>query len=187
MIIVVRRLAALALLGVVVAVLYMAVVAPLVAVWTGAGDKVRVAQAQLARYAAIAATAAPLEQALAERRDDGDQGAAAFEGASETLVVAQVQDHVRAAVDQGGGQLTSVRVLPSGEDGPFRRVGLRVQIEATLPSLQRTLYALESGHPVLVLDHLSLRALPRPGRANEADPVLAVQVEVQGFARIVKP
>lgn len=182
---VMRRAAALALLGAVLLAVHLSAVQPMADAWVEAGRDIADARARLGTLSALAGAAGALEAALEERRRPSADGPAWYRAASDTLVAVQVQDRLKAAVETGGGTLTSVRVLPAGEEGPFRRVTLRAQTEASLSVLQRVLYDLESTRPYLVLDNLSVR-VSGAGQA-EADPVLAVQFDMMAYARIDPP
>ncbi|MEW5726271.1 MAG: type II secretion system protein GspM [Pseudomonadota bacterium] len=180
-----RRLAAVAILGGVVVLVHLAVVDPLVGAWSGASRDIAEAQARLGALTALAGAAERLDSALAEREREAADAPAHYRAASDTLVAVQMQDRLKQAVDGAGGTLASLRVLPAGEEGPFRRVALRAQVGATLPALQRVLHALEASRPVLVLDNLSVTAPAAPAGAD--DPVLTVRFDVLGYARIEKP
>lgn len=181
----VRRVAALGLLAAVLLLLHLAVVQPLVESWIHAGRDAAEARLRLDTLSALAGAAGDLEAALAKRRQLSAQGPAFYQAPSDTLVAVQVQDRLKAAVEQAGGRLTSVRVLPAGEEGAFRRIALRAQAEATLAALQRVLHQLEAARPYVVLDNLSVRV---PGAAGAvADPVLAVQFDLMAYARIEQP
>ncbi|MGE5506304.1 MAG: type II secretion system protein GspM [Actinomycetota bacterium] len=177
-----RRAAAVGLLGLVLAAAWLLLLLPLAGLWTEQADALADARLRLDRLTALAGAAAALDAALAERRQAGGQGQAWFDEGSDTLVAAVLQDRIKAAVEQAGATLASVRVLPAVQDGPFRRVAVRAQIEATLAPLQRSLWTLEAGRPYLVLDNLSVRAL-----RQAADPPLTVQVDVAAFARGAAP
>jgi general secretion pathway protein M len=178
-----RRAAALGLLVLALLLVHLAVVQPMVDAWIGASRDIADARARLGTLTTLADAAERLEAALAERMRPPQDGPAYYRASSDTLVAVQVQDRLKAAVDRGGASLTSVRVLPAGEEGPFRRVALRAQVDAPLPVLQRMLHDLESARPYLVLDNLSVRV---PG-VTAADPVLAVQFDLLAYARIETP
>ncbi|MBI5163067.1 MAG: type II secretion system protein M [Magnetospirillum sp.] len=178
-----RRAAAVGFLAVALALAWLLVATPLVSAWQEADAAVDRAERRLAALTALTAGAAALEQAL---RVEAAGAPAAYGGDSDTLVAAQVQDRLKAAVETAGGQLASVAILPTAAEGPFRRIGLRIQVEATLPQLQRLLYTLETGRPDLVLDNLSIRPPVRAG-AERGEPSLAVEVDVQAYAGGARP
>lgn len=169
-----RRLSALAILIGVLAVLYLVAIAPLVGAWSEAGEGVAAAGRRLAQVAALAGGAVELEAGLAARRA---ASAGLFGGASDALAAAQVQDRLKAAAEEAGATLSSVQVLPAADDGPFRRVVLKAELEAPLPALQRLLHSLESARPTLVIDSLSLRPANRDG-------LLAARFDLIAFARL---
>lgn len=185
----VRRLAALGLLLLLLGLANLAVVAPLVSAWSGTGAAIRSAAERLERFTAIAAEKDHLAAALEARRALPGQGSGHYDAPSETLAAAQLQERLKAVVEQAGGALASIRVMPAGDDPPFRRIALRAQVEAPLPVLQRILHGLESGRPWLVLDNLSVRATRPAGRLPakaEPDPPLTIQFDVIAFARIAR-
>lgn len=185
-----RRAAALGLLAAVGLAVHLALVAPLLAAWSEAGQDIVQARERLDGLAALAGAAERLRSALAEREAAAGKVPPHYRAASDTLVAVQVQDRVKQAVERAGGTLASLRVLPTGEEEPFRRVALRVQVTATLAGLQRCLHDLEATRPYLVLDNLSVTAPVAPAPAPPAagaDPVLTIRFDLQTFARIGKP
>ncbi len=185
-----RRAAALGLLVAVAVAVHLALVAPLLRAWSEAGQDILRTREQLDTLAALAGAADRLRSALAEREAAVGEVPGHYRAASDTLVAVQVQDRVKQAVERAGGTLASLRVLPTGEDGPFRRVTLRVQVAATLAGLQRCLHELEASRPYLVLDNLSVTAPAAPASASlptAADPPLTIRFDLQTFARIGKP
>jgi general secretion pathway protein M len=172
-----RRLAAILLVAGLLAAVWFAAIAPLVERWTEAGEAVTTAGQRLAQVVAAAEGAGELETALAARRTSA---ASLFGGASDALAAAQVQDRLKAAAAEAGATLSSVQVLPSVDDGPFRRIVLKAELEAPLPALQRLLHTLEGDRPPMVLDTLSLRPAQR-------DDLLAARLDLFAFARLDAP
>jgi Type II secretion system (T2SS), protein M subtype b len=73
------------------------------------------------------------------------------------------------------------------EEG-FRRISLRIQMTATTEELFKTLYALETGTPVLFVENLDIRSRYTRRRTNQADlqmvqdaPLLIVGFDLSGY------
>ena len=101
------------------------------------------------------------------------------------LAGAELQDVVRAAVENNGGRITTIQIATPRDDGRFRQIGVNLQLFATTPNLQKILYAIETQQPYLVVENLTVRPLnafrgfrPAPG----AEPEVSVLLDVTGFA-----
>jgi len=135
-------------------------------------------------YRRVAAQTPELKKALeALRAKDGRRFF--LHNTAPNLAGAELQDLVRAAIENNGGRITTIQTAQPREDGRFRQVGINVQLFASTPNLQKILYALETQQPYLVVENLSLRPLnafrgfkPPPGN----EPELSVLLDVSGFA-----
>jgi general secretion pathway protein M len=142
------------------------------------------AQERLDRYRNVAAQAPGLQKALEALREK--RGRSFFlKNTAANLAGAELQDLVRAAVENNGGRITTVQITTPREDGRFRQIGLNLQLFATTANLQKILYAIETQQPYMVIDNLTVRPLnafrgfrPAPG----AEPEVSVLLDVTGFA-----
>lgn len=179
------RATALALLFGLILLAYAVVVAPLVAGYRQSERAVAEAGELLAGYRSVAARRDQLEaqlEALADRQDDSGLYLA---GATDALAAAALQDDVKGAIEAGGGNLRSIQILPAEDEEGFRRVGVRVQLTATVNDLLRILHGIEAGRPFLFVDALEInnRRARRRSRdeAETMDPVLLVRLDVAGY------
>src|SRR5262249_59304534 len=69
------------------------------------------------------------------------------------LAGAELQDLVRAAIENNGGRISTIQIAQPREDGRFRQVGINVQIFATTPNLQKIIYALETQTPYPLIEN----------------------------------
>jgi hypothetical protein len=142
------------------------------------------AQERLQRYRSISAQAPELQKALEALR--AKQGRRFFlKNTAANLAGAELQDLLRAAVENNGGRITTVQIATPRDDGRFRLIGVNLQLFATTPNLQKILYAIETQQPYLVIENLTVRPLnafrgfkPAPG----AEPEVSVMLDVTGFA-----
>jgi len=142
------------------------------------------AQDRLDRYRRIAAQAPELQKTLDVLR--AKQGRRFFlKNTAANLAGAELQEIVRAAVENNGGRITTVQITTPRDDGRFRLIGLNLQLFATTANLQKILYAIETQQPYMVVDNLTVRPLnafrgfrPAPG----AEPEVSVLIDVTAFA-----
>lgn len=179
------RLSAVALLLGLLLLGYAAAVAPLVAGYRQSERALVEAQDLLTGYRSVAARRGSLEAqlaALAARQTDSGLYLA---GATDALAAAALQDRVKDAIEGSGGNLRSIQILPAKDEEGFRRVGVRVQLTATIADLLHILHGLEAGTPFLFVDALEVnnRRARRRSRddAETMDPVLLVRLDVAGY------
>lgn len=135
-------------------------------------------------YRRVAAQTPDLKKALdALRARDGRRFF--LRNTAPNLAGAELQDLVRAAIENNGGRITTIQTAQPREDGHFRQVGINVQLFATTPNLQKILYALETQTPYALIENITVRPLNafrgfKP--AAGSDPELSVLLDVTGFA-----
>jgi general secretion pathway protein M len=142
------------------------------------------AQDRLDTYRRIAAQAPELQKSLEMLR--AKQGRRFFlKNTATNLAGAELQELVRAAVENNGGRITTVQISTPRDDGRFRLIGLNLQLFATTANLQKILYTLETQQPYMTIDNLTVRPLnafrgfrPAPG----AEPEVSVLLDVTAFA-----
>jgi general secretion pathway protein M len=180
------RLVAISLLLVVLFLGYAALVAPLLEAWREAHGAIADAQGALPRMADAQESLAARRQMLADlqRRQRAAEGL--LQGDSETLIAAQLQNRIKTLVDAAQGEVTSMQILQTRNDGGFRKIAVRGQVLIGLPGLQKVLYELEAGVPYLFLDNVEIRVQQSPSRARDEpkrDPPHDVRFDLYGFAR----
>jgi len=179
------RATALALLFGLILLAYAVVVAPLVAGYRQSERAVAEAGELLAGYRSVAARRDQLEAQLAALADRQDDSGLYLAGATDALAAAALQDDVKGAIEAGGGNLRSIQILTAEDEEGFRRVGVRVQLTATVNDLLRILHGIEADRPFLFVDALEVnnRRARRRSRdeAETMDPVLLVRLDVAGY------
>ena len=138
----------------------------------------------LERYRRVAAQAPETKKALETLR--AKNGRRFFlKNTAPNLAGAELQDLVRAAIENNGGRITTVQIVAPKEDGRFRQIGVNVQLFASTPNLQKILYAIETQQPYLIVDDLTIRPLnafrgfkPAPG----VEPEVSVLLDVVAFS-----
>jgi general secretion pathway protein M len=139
---------------------------------------------RLRRYQRVAAQAPELRVAL-QGMQQRDGRRFFLHNTASNLAGAELQELVKAAIENNGGRITTSQNTSPREDGRFREIGVNVQFFATTPALQKILLAIETHEPYLIVDNLTVRPLnafrgfkPAPGQ----EPELNVQLDVGGWA-----
>ena len=110
-----------------------------------------------------------------------------LKGTTSALASAELQDQVRQVVEANGGRLISASANPHKDDGAYRYANANFQLNINNVNLRRMLHALESREPYLFSDSLVIRSQvpfgyrPPPGTS---EPDLFVQMDVSAIAYI---
>jgi general secretion pathway protein M len=151
------QLLALGLTLLVLAVLWLGVVAPLIE-WHGERAEALAQQAaRTVRMEALAAALSNLQEQTKAVAASGAGEAALLEGDSDTTASASLQERLQAMFMQKGVQLHSVETLAGEEAGAYRRIGLRVAFDTSWPVLMDLLKDLHLATPALLVDDLQAR------------------------------
>ncbi len=181
-----QRIAALGLLLLIFALVYLVVIAPVVGLYRDYDEDIAAEQERVSRYERVAAKAKNIERQLAQiDRQISGQERGFLKGKTRSLAAAEMQEHVKRVVEASGGRLNSIQILPGKEDEEDQRapVSLKVQMTGSTETVQKVFYDLESGLPRLFLDQVYVRGRAgyqfRPGRpqADELD----IRFTLQGY------
>ena len=178
------RALALALLFIAIFLGLVILLAPFLLLHRHYNEAIDSAQERLDRYRNISAQGPALQKALDALREK--QGRRFFlKNTAANLAGAELQDLVRAAVENNGGRITTAQIATARDDGRFRQIGVNLQLFATTANLQKILYTIETQQPYMLIENLTVRPLnafrgfrPAPG----AEPEVSVLLDVIGFA-----
>jgi general secretion pathway protein M len=134
---------------------------------------------QLARLKAIAAQGdyvRSLEVGTREQMQAGEF----LTGASENVIVADLQTRLKAIAEAAGAPSRAVQSLPVRTTEQIRYIGSRIEIHGPIQAIQRAVHAVESAKPYLFVKAAVIRVAPsnRPGVSGE--PVIQAQLDVFG-------
>lgn len=162
LIIVARKLAALALVVVVVAGVGQFVIYPAAQRLVLAQERIAAARELRGRLDALT-TGGAADPAVV-RSIETARAALLLEGATPAIATANLQAIVRDAATQGTIRLGTVRALPQIERNGVALQGIRIEFSAPLDAVQKFLFELERRKPWLVLEAVDLAA--SPGQAS---------------------
>jgi hypothetical protein len=139
---------------------------------------------RLERYRRVAAQGPEYRKALdAVRAKDGRRFF--LKNTAPNLAGAELQDMVKAAIENNAGRLTTISITAPKDDGRFRVIGVNLQLFASTANLQKILYTVETQQPYLVVETMRISPLNafrgfKPAPGNE--PEVNVLLDVVGFA-----
>lgn len=178
-----RRITAVLLLLIALALVTAAVAFPVYKLHEHYDSAIESLEFRFDRLRSVAAQRAEIQKVLTTVKSE-NPSRFFLKNSAANLAGSELQDLVRAAVEKGGARLTSVQVAAPKDDGRYRQILLNVQLIANIITLQKTLYALESGQPYVFVDNLRINstqfrgARPNPG----LEPEVTVQLDVSAFA-----
>lgn len=182
----VGRATAFGILLLVLLVFYALFIGPLVGAYSEINSAISQSNELLARYQRVIAQHSALQSKLQDVNQAHTQSGVYVPGGTDALAAARLQEIVNSRVESNGGQVRSVQILPAQEDGDFRRVGVRVQMTASIAAIARILYAFEGGDTYLFVDNLEISNRQSRRRADggqDVDPELLVRLDLTGYVR----
>jgi general secretion pathway protein M len=176
------RSAALAILLGAGAAFCLLLVQPLIASFVEHRESIVRSQEMLAKYRELDSTRAQIDSSLQKLHAAQATEERLLKGGSAQLVGAKLQNRLKELVEENGGTLTSMQVIPVREEQGFQRISMAVTLTATIETLQHILYAIEDQSPYLFIEDLDL--LTNRGFtevSEEAPRDLQVHFEVFGY------
>jgi type II secretory pathway component PulM len=105
-------------------------------------------------------------------------------GANPAVASADLQEILKNLAKEQGVQMSSTKVLPPREAGPYLEVPVQVQLSASLSQLVSLLYHLEHHKKLLFIPDLEINA-PRwvKGDKDKSEPPLQVSLVISGVIK----
>lgn len=182
-----QRWAALALLLLVVLAIILLVLLPLVTNWLDYREQKDDLLFRLQRQQTIAARRDSVAQNLELLHQQYQQQGYLSNSDTEALASAELQNIIKTAVTEAGGQLTSTQGMPGRTENDFVRIAVKVRMSGSIESLRTVLHSLDTNVPLLLVDQLDISPVrgARNRSTNKMDPSaqLNVSFEVISFMR----
>lgn len=104
------------------------------------------------------------------------------------LASADVQEFIKRAIVDAGGQLTSTQALPVSNKDGFSRIMVKVRMTGNIEELRAVLYKMETSVPLIIVDQIDIRPVRgirnRRTRQIESSNELNVNFQAVSFMRI---
>jgi len=166
------RLLALLLLLLVLGAVYLVAAAPLVELYSGRATDMEGKRMLVPRLKAAADELPELRTRAASLRTAAGTRKLTLEGASDAIASANLQNRIADIATSLGVTIGSAESLPVEARGGYRRIGLRVALNAPWPVLIELLRVAAQGQPRMLVDDLQLRSADLQTR-TAATPVAA--------------
>lgn len=182
-----QRWMAVGLLVLVVLLVIFAILVPLISTGLAYHEEKNDLLFRLQRQQTIAGREQQVSQALETVKQQFQQQTYFTSSSTEALASAELQNIVKTAVSDAGGQLTSTQGLPGKLDDGFFRIAVKVRMTANMEALVSILHSIETAVPVLIVDQLTIN--PVRGRRNrktrrlEPSEQMNISFEVVSFMR----
>ncbi len=174
------QLLALGLLALAGAAVYLLLVAPLFDWYAERSAAFEDRQALAVRLARVVGEVPALRSEVARLRAAGSAGALTLDGESDAVAAAGLQERLEQLAAASGAMIGSVAILQADMRGAYRRIGVRVTVLASYPTLVGLLQALNAATPPLIVDNLQIHGGILP-IGSQTMPKLTVSFELYGF------
>ena len=186
-----QRWLAVGLLLLVIATVVFVVVLPLVNMGMAYHEEKNDLLFRLQRQQTIAGRQQQVSEALETIKQQFQEQGYFSTSSTEALVSAELQNIVKTAVSDAGGQLTSTQGLPGIQQNGFFRIAVKVRMTGTIEALVSVLNTIESAVPILVVDQLDINPVRgvRNTKTRQIEPSdqLNVSFQVVSFMRSQTP
>jgi general secretion pathway protein M len=120
---------------------------------------------QLTEMRERAAREAALIETLPSLRREEEEAAktpthSVLSGRTDAIAGAALQEQVQTMASAANAQLTSAETLPAEQVGIYRRIGVRVELNAQLPVIVQLLKSVEEAEPSMMVDDIRLTGTP---------------------------
>jgi len=174
------RILAVVITLLVLALIWAAIAGPLIGWYQDRNEALAQRQALAVRMAQLVQRL-PAVRAQAEAMNAAGQlGAnALIDGNSDAVASAAIQEKVSAMAASLGLSLSSTETLAAAREGAYRRVSVRVSLDAAFPVVVHLLQSIETARPSLLVNDLQMHGARMIGQPDSAP--LNVAFTVIGF------
>ncbi len=106
---------------------------------------------------------------------------------TDALASAEMQEFIKKAIVDAGGQLSSTQALPVSNKDKFSRITVRVRMTGNSEVLRAVLYKIETATPLIIIDQIDIRPMRgtrnRMTRQIESSNELNVNFQAVSFMR----
>jgi general secretion pathway protein M len=182
-----QRWIAVGLLIAVILVIILVIFAPLVSKGMELYETKNSLVFRLQQYERILAKKEAVTASMANIKRQHDEQGYFNSQDTDSLASAEIQEFIKKAIVDAGGQLSSTQALPVSNKGKFRRISVRVRMTGNSEALRAVLYKIETSTPLIIIDQIDIR--PMHGRRNrltrqiESSNELNVNFQAVSFLR----
>jgi general secretion pathway protein M len=159
-----QRSLAVALLVAVLLVVILLLIVPLVNNWLELNETKHSLAFRLQQYERILANKESVLAGIANINEQHQEQGYFNSQGTDALASAEMQEFIKKAIVDAGGQLSSTQSIPVTDKGDFTRITVRVRMTGNSEVLRSVLYKIETATPLIIIDQIDIR--PVRGRRN---------------------
>ena len=103
---------------------------------------------------------------------------------TDALASAEMQEFIKKAIVDAGGQLSSTQAIPVSTKDDFNRITVRVRMTGNSEVLRAVLYKIETSAPLIIVDQIDIRPMRgvRNMKTRQIDPSNDLNVNFQAVS-----
>ena len=161
-----QRWLAVGLLMAVVLIISLIVIVPLVSKGLELHNSKNDLIFRLQQYERVLATKETVIASMTQIKQQHEQQEYLNGQETDALASADMQEFIKKAIVDAGGQLSSTQALPVNNKNKFSRITVSVRMMGSSEVLRTVLYKIETSTPLIIIDQLDIR--PMRGSPNRA-------------------
>ena len=182
-----QRWLALSLLIVVMIVVSLVIIVPLISQKMELNDVKNNLIVKLQQYERILANKDVVSTNMADITDAHEAQGYFNSQETDALASAEMQEFIKKAIVDAGGQLSSTQALPVSSDDNFNKITVRVRMTGNSEELRAVLYKIETSEPLIIIDQIDIRPMRgtrnRMTRQIESSNELNINFQAVSFMR----
>ncbi|MGR9037376.1 MAG: type II secretion system protein GspM, partial [Gammaproteobacteria bacterium] len=139
--------------------LVLVVVAPAISKWGELNEEKNTLARRYDQYKRILAEKDTVVETMASIKDQVSEKGYFNSQQTEALSSAELQEAIKKAIVDAGGQLSSTQALPVKNKDRFSQITVSVRMTGNAEVLRGVLYRLETSNPFIVIDQLDIRPM----------------------------
>lgn len=183
----IQRWLAVALLAVVILIVSLAVIVPVVSKGLELHETKDNLVFKLQQYERILAKKDAVMQSMSAMKEQYQQHGLLNRQSTGALASAEVQEFIKKAIVEAGGQLSSTQALPVSAKNEFNRITVSVRMTGNSKVLRNVLYKIETSIPLIIISQIEIRPMrgimSRTTRQIEATNELDINFQAVSFMR----
>lgn len=114
---------------------------------------------RLAQYQRILAKKEAVMASMARLKESHNEQGYFNSQKTDALASAEMQEIIKKAIVEAGGELSSTQALPVAKKDEFNRITIRVRMTGNSEVLRAVLYRLETATPLIIIDEIDIRPI----------------------------
>lgn len=184
-----QRWLAVGLLILVILIVSMVTVVPVVSKSMQLNETKKTLIFRLQQYERILAKKDAVVESISKIKSQNNEQGYFNAQATDALASAEMQNFIKKAIVDAGGQLSSTQAIPVSNKDDFSRITVRVRMTGNSEVLRAVLYKIETSTPLIIIDQIDIR--PIRGKRNmtthKIEPSNDLNVNFQAVSFMRKP